>query len=83
MCYMGNCLALKHGFDYIDSVGGMLQIQEHTHSLAKYLVEQLRNLRHEIPMFCNPVTPLLEEPSMIIVYGWEDAECQGICSLYL
>lgn len=40
-------LALKHGFDFIQKIGGMTIISQHTFNLAKYLFEKLSELKYD------------------------------------
>ncbi|GKY91473.1 hypothetical protein MPSEU_000119600 [Mayamaea pseudoterrestris] len=44
--YRGIC-SLVHGFDELDSLGGMESVRRHTLCLAKELVRCLKSLRHE------------------------------------
>lgn len=39
-------IALRHGFEFLSSLGGMSRIQQHTMALADWLYSQLSALRH-------------------------------------
>lgn len=72
--------ALKFGFDYLQSLGGMRAIQEHTFRLAHRLVGGLRGLQHSHPRL--GAAPLAGEHwggEMCVVYGW-DPEGRAVSS---
>jgi molybdenum cofactor sulfurtransferase len=39
-------ISLKFGFSFVESLGGMRSIQQHTHTLWRYCLEKMRSLRH-------------------------------------
>jgi molybdenum cofactor sulfurtransferase len=46
--------ALKHGFDYVNRVGGMKVIQQYTCGLSHYLVNKMMELKHKTGiLLCN------------------------------